>query len=357
MSARLIASLLFCLFGLSTVLAQGFGGLGIGQDGYSKPIKGKAFDFPKDHGPHPDYRIEWWYVTSTLKGDDGNDYGIQWTLFRSAFAPPSDTSTVSTWNNGQLWMGHAALTSATSHFVAERRARGGVSQAGVRAQPFSAWIDDWEMTAVSDQTEGISQVKLAANGEGFSYDLRLDANGPLVLHGDKGYSVKSPDGQASYYFSQPFYRVSGALRIEGKSIQVTGEAWLDREWSSQPLSETQTGWDWVSLSFDSGEKLMGFQVRTKDGAPFTSATWISADGTPTAFGDGALKMTALKTDEVAGRRVPTGWRVELPQKDVDVEISALNPDSWMATSIPYWEGPVSIKGTKAGRGYLEMTGY
>lgn len=357
MSGRIFATILISLATLTTVLAQGFGGLGTRQDGYSQSKPGKAFVFPRDHGAHPDYRIEWWYVTSNLKGEDGQDYGIQWTLFRSAFAPPAEQDTPSVWNNGQLWMGHAALTSDKSHFVAERRARGGLNQAGVRDQPFSAWIDDWEMTALSDQSEGISDVKLTANGDNFSYQLTLKADGPLVKHGDNGYSVKSPDGQASYYFSQPFYRVSGTVNVDGKAVQVTGEAWLDREWSSQPLSETQTGWDWVSLSFDSGDKLMGFRVRTKNGNPFTSATWISPDGVPTAFSNGALKMTPVETNLVAKRDLPTKWRVQLPQKNLDIEIDALNLNSWMDTSIPYWEGPVSIKGTSTGRGYLEMTGY
>lgn len=357
MNGRIFAVILISLATLSTVSAQGFGGLGTGQDGYSQPKPGKAFVFPADHGAHTNYRIEWWYVTSNLKGEDGQDYGIQWTLFRSAFVPPADQETSSKWNNGQLWMGHAALTSGKSHFVAERRARGGLGQAGVRDQPFSAWIDDWKMAALTDQHEGISEVKLTANGEKFSYQLTLNADVPLVRHGDNGYSIKSPDGQASYYFSQPFYRVSGAVDVDGNAVKVIGDAWLDREWSSQPLSETQTGWDWVSLSFDSGDKLMGFRVRTKNDVPFTSATWISADGIPTVFGNGALKMTPLETNLVAKRSVPTRWRVQLPQKHLDIEIDALNPNSWMDTSIPYWEGPVSIKGTNIGRGYLEMTGY
>ncbi|MEM7303128.1 MAG: lipocalin-like domain-containing protein [Pseudomonadota bacterium] len=357
MKGRIFVVVLVVFSTLTAVLAQGFSGLGTGQDGYSNPQLGKTFVFPKDHGAHPDYRIEWWYLTSNLMGEDGQDYGIQWTLFRSAFLPPIAHKPDSNWNNGQLWMGHAALTTNKYHFVAERRARGGIGQAGVEVQPFSAWIDDWEMSSLTGRQEGISIIKLTANGDKFSYDLTLKADGPLVSHGNNGYSVKSPGGQASYYFSQPFYRVSGAVIVEGKAIKVSGDAWLDREWSSQPLSETQTGWDWISLSFASGEKLMGFRVRTKNGEPFTSATWISAEGKPSVFSNGSLKMTPIEKNYVANRSVPTSWRVQLSQKNLDVEISALNPNSWMDTSVPYWEGPVFIKGTSTGRGYLEMTGY
>ena len=139
-------------------------------------------------------------------------------------------------------------------------------------------------------------------------------------------------------------------------MQVTGQAWLDREWSSQPLAEDQNGWDWFSLHFDGGEKLMGFRLRDS-GDGFTSATWITADGRSEPIAPGALKLTPLDTEQVAGREVPVRWRVELPGKGVDITTTPLNRQSWMATLFPYWEGPISFTGTMSGKGYLEMTGY
>jgi predicted secreted hydrolase len=74
-------------------------------------------------------------------------------------------------------------------------------------------------------------------------------------------------------------------------VPVTGKAWLDREWSSQPLAADQTGWDWFSLSFDTGDKMMGFVLR--GATDYTAATWITADGVATAFPDGAFAATPL----------------------------------------------------------------
>jgi predicted secreted hydrolase len=136
---------------------------------------------------------------------------------------------------------------------------------------------------------------------------------------------------------------------------VTGTAWLDREWSSQPLAADQTGWDWFSLSFDTGDKLMGFVLR--GATDYTAATWIAPDGGAVALPDGAFAAMPLETHAVAGREVPVQWRVQVPDRGVDVTVSALNPDAWMATSVPYWEGPVTISGSHGGVGYLEMTGY
>ena len=327
-----------------SALAQGFAGLGTAAEGFSVPQPAPQFDFPADHGPHNDYRIEWWYLTANLQAADGTPYGLQWTLFRSALAPQAGDD----WTAPQLWMGHAAVTTPTDHYVTERLARGGIGQAGVTADPFVAWIDDWALTG------DWNTMRMTASAPDFAYDMALTAQGPLIFHGQDGYSVKSAAGQASYYYSQPFFAIEGTLQLPEGDIAVTGNAWLDREWSSQPLAENQTGWDWFSLSFDDGAKMMGFRLQQTDGNNFTSATWITPDGKTTPYTDGALRATPLATNE---NDVPVRWRVELPAQGVDVTVAAINDNAWMATSVPYWEGPVTVSGSHAGIGYLEMTGY
>ena len=345
MNAKLFAFL--CLFPFAA-LSQGFSGLGTDADGFATPQPDPSFSFPADHGPHPDYRIEWWYITANMTGPDGTPYGLQWTLFRSALAPGEAPG----WRSPQVWFAHAAVTTPDTHLATERFARGGIGQAGVQADPFHAWIDDLSLQGVD-----FDNLALAANGPSFAYDMTLTAQGPLVFQGDKGYSVKSAEGQASYYYSQPFYDLNGTLTLPSGQVAVTGSAWLDREWSSQPLSETQTGWDWFSLSFDDGSKLMGFQLRQTDGSDYSASTWIEADGTTTAYPDGAFEAKPLNRSSVADREIPTRWQVTLPDKDVDVTVDALNTNAWMDLTIPYWEGPVTITGSHTGKGYLEMTGY
>ena len=343
MNARVFLLLLWPI----TASAQGFAGLGTDVDGFSSPQRPAQFDFPIDHGPHYDYRIEWWYLTANLEGLDGTPYGLQWTLFRSAL-----TSNVGKgWSSPQLWMGHAAVTTPDAHFVTERLARGGIGQAGVQADPFEAWIDDWQLVGPDFAT-----LTMTASGPDFAYDMVLNSDGPLVFHGDEGYSVKSAEGQASFYYSQPFYAIEGTLILPTGSIEVAGDAWLDREWSSQPLSDNQTGWDWFSLSLEDG-KLMGFRLRQTDGSYYTSATWIDPNGTTTSYSNSAFEADPVAISDVGGRDVPTTWNVRLPDRGVDVEVTAINPQAWMDTSVPYWEGPIIVQGSHTGRGYLEMTGY
>lgn len=340
---------LLCLSGApSPAVSQGFAGLGTAADGFAVPHRSTRLTFPQDHGAHPGFRIEWWYVTANLTAADGTPYGVQWTLFRSALAPDDPGG----WQSAQVWMAHAALTSRDSHRAAEKLSRGGIGQAGVTAQPFDARIDDWQLQS---RDGSFNALRLRADAESFGFDLDLTAQSPLVFHGDHGYSVKSSAGQASHYYSQPNFAVAGTLQTAKGEVAVTGRAWLDREWSSQPLAGDQSGWDWFSLSFEDGSQLMGFVLRGGE-ADFTSGTWIDRDGSVVALSPGQFTARPLQVKDTSEGSVPTRWQVSVPQHGVDVRVDVLNPNAWMDLSFPYWEGPVQVSGSHQGVGYLEMTG-
>ncbi len=189
-----IAGSLFVALGSKLARAQGFAGLGGESDGFAAVVPGRALEFPRDHGPHPDYRIEWWYLTANLTDASGAAWGAQWTLFRQAVAPGAQQEG---WANRQLWMGHAAITSRDTHRYAEKFARGGVGQAGADAAPFRAWIDSWELRGGDTfSAQNVAPLSVSASGADFSYALTLAADHPLVLQGDRGYSKQSERGQA-----------------------------------------------------------------------------------------------------------------------------------------------------------------
>ena len=345
------------LLGLShnRARAQGFAGLGQDAEGFAPVVPGKKFLFPADHGSHPDYRIEWWYLTANLRDASGAAYGVQWTLFRQAARPGAQGEG---WANQQLWMGHAAVTRADTHRTSEKFARGGIGQAGVETKPFQAWIDDWQMRGLDGlRDDTLAPLELTAMAANFSYTLRLDADRPLVLQGDAGYSRKSEREQASYYYSQPFFQAAGRITIDDKPVDVTGLAWMDREWSSQPLASDQTGWDWLSLHFNSGEKLMLYRMRQTDGRNYASANWILPDGKARQIASADITMTPKNWTEIGGRKIPTTWEIAIPPLALRISCVPLNAKSWMGTSFAYWEGPISFAGSHSGIGYLELTGY
>lgn len=341
---RLLASLA-AISGLllpQTLRAQGFAGLGSGGAGFALPDPARRLRFPQDHLSHPDFRIEWWYLTANLRDKDGADWGLQWTLFRSALEAGAAER--------QAWMGHAALTSADLHLSAQRLGRSGQAGVAEAASGPAVWIDEWQM--LGDPSQGLS---LRASSHDFAYELQGTATGPLVLQGQNGYSVKSQDGSASHYYSQPFLQLSGWVETEAGSREVSGSAWLDREWSSEPLAPDQSGWDWFSLSFANGDKMMAFTVR--GAPPYRTAAWIDKDGRIETLPEGSLQAEPLAFAKVAGHDVPIRHRLSLPAKGLEIEVSALRADCWMPMLVPYWEGPVRVSGSHQGIGYLEMTGY
>lgn len=366
--------------------SAGFAGLGQDADGFEHAEPSQTLSFPQDHSAHPDYRIEWWYLTANLEDADGEPLGLQWTLFRQALMPPSERPEPTPWAADQLWMAHMAISQGEQHHVAERFGRSHSqeqsktahnSQAGVVASPFHAWLDDWQLKAneEADSTDFNQLTLIAHSGEGasrFGYTLELTAEGPLILHGEEGFSQKAANGQGSMYYSQPFWRINGDVTINGETKTVSGRGWLDREWSSQLLDARQSGWDWFSIHLNDGHKLMAFQLRgggdgsgdsadTEHGADYRSGTWITPQGDATPLATDDITLTPLATSTVAGRDVPTHWRLEIPSVAIDINIEAPHANRWMTTSVPYWEGEVVVNdrasGAPLGEGYLEMTGY
>jgi len=346
MNARVVA-FLFCVLPV-VALAQGFSGLGAEAPGFEAPKRGAVIDFPRDHATHPSFRTEWWYVTANLHGADGKDYGVQWTLFRHALEPGAGAG----WDSRTVFMAHAAATSSSDHEFAQTMARGGVGQASVETAPFHAFIDDWSFIA---RDADITQADITAHGARFSYALTLTRNGPFVLQGDKGFSLKSEAGQASHYYSGPFFSVDGKIFINGRETRVTGRAWMDREWSSQSLAPDQTGWDWFALHLSSGERLMLYRFRGAQDR--RSGNWISPDGATRLLENDDISMEPLETTTIGAHRVPTRWRIKVRSHGLDIETTPLNPKSWMGANISYWEGPIAFKVSQGGAGYLAMTGY
>ena len=328
---------------------------------FAPVVRGYSPTFPQDHAAHPEFRLEWWYMTANLSDADGQQWGLQWTLFRQALDAGSETEG---WSSNQMWMAHAAVTTPAGHYHEQRFARGGIGQAGVELgeSSFAAWIDDW--TWESDSSSMFPAV-LRFVVEDFTVTMQLQAEGPFVRHGDRGYSQKSAGKQASYYYSMPFININGSIEAAGQSTTLSGQAWLDREWSSELLSGQQTGWDWFSLHLDQGEKLMVFRLREDSGDHWKSGTWIDRNGVvkPLERHQISIREADIRTFAVDGTKsitLPLDWVISIPELGLELDISPLFDRQWMATAIAYWEGVVIARdasGQPRGRGYMELTGY
>jgi predicted secreted hydrolase len=355
--------LLLASFAAGAVAQGALDGLREQGQGYAQVTPGHALQFPQDHAAHPDYRIEWWYLTANLKDSDGRQWGLQWTLFRQALSPQQVEAG---WSSNQIWMAHAAITTPAGHYHEQRFARGGIGQAGVSLDGedggFNAWMDDWEWR--SSKVE-MFPAKLSFSIGDRDVILLLESTGDLVANGVDGYSQKSAQGQASYYYSQPHIRVRGFVNEGLNKTYLTGKGWLDREWSSQALAQNQQGWDWFSLHLDDGHKLMVYQLRHADGDHWLSGNWIDPLGVTKLLDRDAINLSATRRAEVStganrSRDLPMDWQLALVEQQRSWRIRPLYDQQWMGTRIPYWEGVVLVEdeqGAPSGVGYMELTGY
>ncbi|QFU21325.1 carotenoid 1,2-hydratase [Shewanella eurypsychrophilus] len=335
--------------------------LGDNLAGYTKVDKSRPIVFPQDHLSHDDFRQEWWYLTANLKTKQGERIGLQWTQFRIALAPDKadsqSTLSDSDWNTNQIFMTHAAMTSKGAHFAEERWSRRHPRLADVSHSPLTIKIDNWQWTG---QDEALFPAQLEVDAEKFGYQLSLETNAPYQLQGEKGYSIKSADGSvASHYYSQPFIKVSGTVNLDGIEHQVSGNAWLDREWSSQFLNKAQAGWDWFALRLSDGSTLMLFQLRgqTDQQPSFYSGRRMFADGSGRNIASKDIQLKVASWHTIDSVRYPVAWQITIASEDINIHTQALNPAAKVPLSVSYWEGPVIVSGSHEGEGYMELTGY
>ncbi|MGZ8215977.1 MAG: lipocalin-like domain-containing protein [Methylomagnum sp.] len=320
--------------------------------------------FPADHGPHDDFRDEWWYITGNLDGPASRRFGFQITFFRHGLVA-HPVNRPSHWAGRNVHMAHFTLTDvASQRFQAfERRARGTLGLAGSELGPFRVWLEDWRLESLRGDDW---PWRLQVREDGYALDLTLTSAKPMVLEGRDGLSQKSREpGNASYYYSGTRIRAEGTLSFDGQTFPVTGLAWLDREWSTSALADYQLGWDWFSLQLDEGAELMFYRMRHKDGSigPLSTGAWIDAGGRKTALALDDVELVRLDDWTAPGGVVyPARWRLTVKPLGKRFLVQPAVADQELRVSVRYWEGAVDVldadqSGRRLGRGYMELTGY
>lgn len=380
--ASLLGALALALATPAAAAEEGGQGVAQAAAGYPAVVPGRALAFPRDHGAHPDYRTEWWYITGWATDDAGVERGFQLTFFRVR-TQVGETS-ASRFAPTQLLLAHAAIADRAEGRLlhAERAERRLEPLVGYGEAHTDVRVRDWSLHWHDDR------YRARIDAGDFALALDFVPAGPPLANGRDGYSQKAPDPlNASYYYSRPQLAVSGTLAVRGTKVAVRGRAWLDHEWSSEILPEGARGWDWIGINLADGGSLMAFRLRDgAEGALWGAATWRDADGRTRLLGPDEVRFEPLRRwrSPRTGARYPVEWRVVLGRGDA-VRRLRLRPlmddqelDSRASTGAVYWEGAVRVEeeggGASAeeadasagnreavsrdiGRGYLEMTGY
>ncbi len=322
-------------------------------------VPGYAMRFPHDEGSHPDFRLEWWYITGWLNDPAARPLGFQITFFRAR--PDLKHDNPSAFTPRHIMIAHAAVSDPAHGRLIhiQRAARAGFALAGADEGRARVWIDDWSL----EQRDGAYRARLAA--QEFQLDFTFAPTQPPLLQGKNGLSRKGPAPESgSYYYSLPHLKVTGTLARDGKPQNVTGSAWLDHEWSSSYMAKEAVGWDWIGVNLDDGGALMAFRMRGKDGGSFWAGGALrSAVGSVVVFAPAEVRFIPRREwrSSRTGTSYPVSWLVTAGALELAIDplMDDQEQDVRRSTGTVYWEGAVRAlhNGKPVGRGYLELTGY
>ncbi len=330
-------------------------------------LPGYQFEFPRDHGSHDEFKTEWWYYTGHLETESGRRYGFEVTFFRVGVVPPSPSE--SRWDLQHLGLAHFAITDIGGkkfryYEKLNRSSRFTASSATGRLDVFN---EGWRAT-----TTGDGAWRLTASEGGDSIDLVLRSGKPPAIHGENGVSQKALGaGNASHYYSMTRLAVSGTLAVRGRLAErCSGLAWMDHEFGSSMLRESQQGWDWFSLQLENETEIMLYQIRRTDGRPdvTSSGSVVTQSGDVIHIRHDQMNVRALGRwkSPRSGAVYPMGWQISIPSLKISLTVRSLLENQELitkgSTQVTYWEGAVSVQGSfgdvsVSGAGYVEMTGY
>jgi predicted secreted hydrolase len=200
-----------------------------------------------------------------------------------------------------------------------------------------------------------------------------------LLQGPNGYSRKSAtESAASHYYSITRLDTRGRVTVPGEwmnatefehangsagtkprgaTFDVTGLSWMDHEFSSNHLGQSQVGWDWFALQLYDGVDVMLYMLRDATGIDYAHGTLLKRDGSVEWLEPGDW---SLETREEHGG-YPSSWSLRIADRDLEIVPLALDQENVSAIipGLRYWEGAVELHadGKRAGQGYVELTGY
>jgi predicted secreted hydrolase len=337
------------------------------SDDWTVPRAGHLLSFPRDHGSHPDFKIEWWYLTGHLEAGERR-FGFQATFFRLG-QKPVDVPTGEDFGTEQLYLAHMGLSDPeTGRFLHEERLNRGGWDAGAKVGDLEVFNGNWSLHRDGEGMQLHGSIRAEA-----SLELRLEPEKPHVVFGEDSISRKGPEGTAaSYYITWPRLAAKGTLKLGEELLEVTGSAWMDHEISSSQLDENQIGWDWTCIQFTDGREIMGYVLRTKDGgiSPYSKLVWIDQEGTliHVKASDYEWKHEGGWKSPATGAIYPISPLIVTrdPASGAERRLRLLplleNQEMTGGTGgVSYWEGACEVKdetsGEVVGRAYLEMTGY
>ena len=308
---------------------------------------------PSDFAFQNEYQHGWWHFFANVQDSAGNRYGIQWSYFRVTNSEHQGSG----WQSSQLYISHVVISNGRKVWKEQRLARGGIGQAGMDVSPFKIWIDNWVWSSLGRTP---FPGELNASTDAFNMNLRVNTSGPFVLPGERGYVAKHDlQPLASLNLTAPFLDVAGEISLDGNpSFRVFGEGWMSKEWGNGLLAEGQEGWDWFVFHLDDETTLSVHRYRHRKQKPYIFGTLATNDGKIIKLDESQISVVPLQPTLFSNqKRIPLQWVINVADYDINLTTQVLNEDMWLPFVVPYWEGPITTKGSHDSVGFMQLAGY
>jgi predicted secreted hydrolase len=233
---------------------------------------------------------EWWYCTGYLNDKGGRMFSFQFTLARIRIF------------GIQLNILMTAVTDFKTgrHYYGQKPIFFGKD---VTITPEKVGLDGLaEMTFVKDQ------LSLGMHDTDYVLSLSMKPAKEPVWHAEDGILKMGLDDpkERTYYWSYTNLVTSGQLTLEGKTYQVSGKSWFDKQGGTYTLTKRWTNWEWFSLRFFDNEEIMLFSFPQDD---YRDGTYIPKSGKYSRLNNYQISPTGFT--EAGGNKFSSGWKVDL----------------------------------------------
>jgi predicted secreted hydrolase len=297
---------------------------------------------PADHASKPGQFAESWLFAGLLRDDAGGTWGFQ-LAFQRVAVQAGPASRDSAWAARAIWRARLSIEPAAAAAVAEERlSRAALGLAGATQSPAAVWLEDWRFDA--DESGDRFRLQAATGTAGLNFSLVPPQRAPVPIE-------RTP--YRGYWW--PDLEVGGTLVWQGRALQVSGRAMLERLWGrGLPAGRGQLAL--ASLWLDSGDGIYfrceQLRRRAGDGSPLTECSAdppTSADALTLAPDDGGWQA-------LGGIRYPLRWRVQLGADAVPLVVNPLSAAG--AVSLDgAWSGIVIPPGDGKGWGLLQLSNF
>lgn len=307
------------------------------------PAPGDApLALPADHASKSAQFAESWLFAGLLRDDAGGTWGFQ-LVFQRVAVQAKLASRDSAWATREVWRARLAVEPAGGRAVAEERvSRAALGLAGATDSPAAAWVEGWRFDL--DESGERFHLEGAVGGAGLDLSLALSARAPVAIE-------RMP--YRGYWW--PGLEARGTLAWQGRELQVSGPAMLERLWGrGLPVGRGQLALATLWLDDGDGTSFRCEQLRRRAGGG-SPQTECSAD--PPAPTD---ELTLAPDDDgwqaLGGVRYPLRWRVRPGTDALPLVLSPLSAAD--AVSLDgMWSGIVIQAGDGAGWGLLQLSNF